>query len=110
MNVESGRSVEIDILKTIGVISVIFVHLALFIPFKAYWFNMYITQMGLSCFFFSSAYTLSKYNNFLTDEKMKSFLIKRAKRIYPLYWIAIFVYIIIYRIFHMPAMDSNIYF
>lgn len=58
-----------------------------------------ITQIGLSCFFFASSYTLSKYNDFSNDERINSFLIKRAKRIYPLYWTAIITYIFVFAIF-----------
>ncbi|MDQ1276327.1 MAG: hypothetical protein QG610_1903 [Euryarchaeota archaeon] len=103
---DDKRILEIDVLKTLGIVCVILAHLYIYLETPIQWRHQTdIAELGLSCFFFSSAYTLSKYNDFSTDEKIKQFLITRAKRIYPLYWLAIVIDIIIFKFIYSKDHD-----
>ncbi|WMW24512.1 acyltransferase family protein [Methanolobus sediminis] len=105
----SNKLVEIDILKSVGIFFVIYVHLPVFFSdIQTVPYAQSAIPLGLSCFFFTSSYTLSKYNNFSDDNKIETFLIKRAKRIYPLYWTAIISYIIIFGFLKIKADTNNL--
>jgi peptidoglycan/LPS O-acetylase OafA/YrhL len=105
---DDKRIFEIDFLKTFGIVCVILAHLYIYLETPIQWWHQTdIAELGLSCFFFSSAYTLSKHNDFSTDEKIKQFLIKRAKRIYPLYWLAIVVDIIVFKLIYSKNHDLS---
>lgn len=109
----SKRLILIDVLKSIGIACIIFTHLPIYLRPNNIWTmsdisNIGIPGFGLSCFFFASAYTLSKYDDFSTDKKVEAFLLKRAKKIYPLYWFAIVVYIIVFGFMHIVHNLNNI--
>lgn len=109
----SKRLIFIDVLKSIGIACIIFGHLPIYLRPNNIWTmsdisNIGIPGFGLSCFFFASAYTLSKYDDFSTDTKIETFLWKRAKKIYPLYWFAIVVYIIVFGFMHIVHDLKNI--
>lgn len=110
---DTKRVILIDILKSIGIACIIFTHLPIYLRPNDIWTmsdisNIGIPGLGLSCFFFASAYTISKYDDFSTNEKIETFLWRRAKRIYPLYWFAIFVYIIVFGFMHITHDINHI--
>lgn len=89
------RIQEIDILRSMAIILIIFAHMDSFT-------NIPILEkldgtsaiLGLSIFFFISGYLMRLNNKFSTHKDLIFFLKKRAKKIYPLYWVSIVIIVI----------------
>ena len=100
--------VEMDILRSIAICLIVLVHLVLilgysvdFLQAHAYYYTVIsaFTFFGLALFFFISGFVINLNNSSLqTRADILKFYKKRAKRIYPLYWLAISLPLV-YRLF-----------
>lgn len=90
---------DMDILRALAIIIIVLFHWYLFCcqnkdlaALKA----VYYANIGLCLFFFVSAYVLYyNYESLESASDIVNFFRKRAKRIYPLYWVAFIVLIFI---------------
>jgi peptidoglycan/LPS O-acetylase OafA/YrhL len=99
------RLFELDALRALAIIFIVVHHLIdyaytyLSLPEVFYYVDFQIFPFfffGLALFFFVSGYALY-YNNktFSTKHAVRGFLKRRAIRIYPLYWVAVAVFIVL---------------
>lgn len=87
-----SRVQEIDALRSIAIILIIFAHLDSFTDLKIFdKLDEILAFFGLSIFFFISGF-LMRFNNELNNTRNISlFFKKRASKIYPLYWFSIVI-------------------
>lgn len=92
--------VEVEILKALAIILVVISHFHLYVfGNKQYleFLDPYAAYFGLAIFFFLSGYTLYINNNrYDTIGDVINFYKKRLFRIFPLYWVALLVFLILY--------------
>jgi peptidoglycan/LPS O-acetylase OafA/YrhL len=92
MHKPHARVVELDILRAIAIIMIIFGDLNYFLPtVKSHTaFAIYVGSCGIGLFFFISGYVLYlNYPSFSQRNRLKDFFKKRVLRIFPLYWLSI---------------------
>lgn len=91
---------EVDILKALAIIMVVISHFHLYLFDGGEYFELldpYLAYFGLAIFFFLSGYTLYINNNrFKSMGDVISFYRKRLFRIFPLYWLALIVFMALY--------------
>lgn len=81
---------EIDVLRSVAIIFIIFAHIDSFTSFPIFdELDEIFAFFGLSIFFFISGFLMQKNNNFATDKDVSFFFKKRVLKIYPLYWLSI---------------------
>jgi peptidoglycan/LPS O-acetylase OafA/YrhL len=90
---------EIDILATIAILLIVFVHLDNYI-YNSFFINFsqeYVSIIGLTIFFFISGLKLNyNYRDISTNKKIKIFYKKRIVKIFPIYWLSLLgLYIIL---------------
>ncbi|MCM1567450.1 MAG: acyltransferase [Dehalobacter sp.] len=112
---------EIDVLRAIAIVIILFHHLYnylidknSFIYYFIFNFEPYLRTVGLGLFFFVSGYVLY-HNNSKFDgiSDIIKFYRKRVIRIFPLYWLAILSYVIVFgylKYFYWISPDSNFSF
>lgn len=84
------RLEEIDFLRSIAIICIILAHIDSFTSLSIFGkLDGIFAIFGLSIFFFVSGYLMRLNNKFITYRDLSSFLIKRIKKIFPLYWFSI---------------------
>ena len=90
---------DMDILRALAIIIIVLFHWYLFCSEDhnlAALKTIYYANIGLCLFFFVSAYVLYyNYENLESVGDVVNFYRKRAKRLYPLYWVAFIVLIYI---------------
>jgi peptidoglycan/LPS O-acetylase OafA/YrhL len=106
----SQRLLELDVIRASAIILIFLFHVPYNLGIAAYgqpWgpqsslyifqeLLFYVKAVGLSLFFFISGYAIDLRNSSITSsDEVKNFLVKRAKRIYPLYWLALIVGLIV---------------
>lgn len=93
------KLIEIDILKC-GILLIILCHLRFFLSFQISHYPVEaLASTGLSMFVFASGYTIaSRYINLKTQEDIYQYFKKRVIRIYPIWWIGLFFWIIVFGI------------
>jgi Predicted acyltransferases len=89
------RMREIDVMRSLAIILIVFSHLHFFADLGMYNFPLltissYLSWIGLGIFFFVSGFGL--YNKNKDIDNLASFYKRRLLRIYPLYWFAILVF------------------
>lgn len=90
------KNPEIDILRSIACLMIVFMHLSEYvdviylIPFSG--------TFGLGLFFFLSGFTIHLNNNIYNLTDSFRFLKKRIVRVYPLYWVALIVFLVFFQI------------
>lgn len=90
------RLKELDVLRATAIFLIVFYHLPgdLALPISqdpaVRTALGYVGLLGMALFFFLSGYSIDLNNRGLTTQTDAArFLVKRAKRIYPLYWVAL---------------------
>ena len=96
-----SRLIEVDILRVIAILAIVAGHIQFHTPGCE---NSSIVGMiellfavcGLSLFFFLSGYSLMiKKPEFSRFNELKSYSVRRVARIYPLYWLALLITLVI---------------
>jgi hypothetical protein len=107
-----NKLLAFDFLRALAIVMIIPAHLSnyLFSTYSKlglYAFDPYFANMGLGLFIFMSGFLLY-YNNYSirSFEDVFSFYRKRLLRIFPLYWAAIAVFILVFFIF-APNLNSG---
>ena len=104
------RLLELDILRAVSILMIVFFHLPydlgiysnnMPIQTPLYWFATRIISLGapfgLTLFFFLSGFAIDFNNKGITSKAdIMAFFRKRAKRIYPLYWAAVALSVVIF--------------
>lgn len=89
---------EVEVLKAIAIILVILSHLHIYAAYNKETlrlFNPYIAYFGVSIFFFLSGLTLyGSTGRIDTLKGVAAFYRRRALRIFPLYWVALVVFML----------------
>jgi peptidoglycan/LPS O-acetylase OafA/YrhL len=108
----NNKLLAFDFLRAFAIIMILPAHLSnyLFSTYSKlglYAFDPYFANMGLGLFIFMSGYLLY-YNNYSirSFEDVLSFYRKRLLRIFPLYWAAIAVFILVFSTF-APKLNSG---
>lgn len=106
-NVTKSNIQIYDILRDIAIICIIFAHMGSYTNLTFFGkYADYFARIGLIIFFFISGF-LFQYNNKISFKKDIILSIKkRAKRIYPLFWLSILITIILDR-FHLNIHSQN---
>lgn len=92
--IHTKRLLEIDVIKSVSVMLIILHHEGSFLFHNFVGFcDPYLGRIGLALFTFISGYALYKNNTYISS--IRSFYKKRLLRIYPLYLLALFSYVII---------------
>jgi peptidoglycan/LPS O-acetylase OafA/YrhL len=96
-----------DVLRCIAIICIIFAHMDSYTNLTFFGkYDEYFAYIGLIIFFFISGF-LFQYNNKIESKKDIILSIKkRAKRIYPLFWLSILITIILNRL-HLNILPSD---
>lgn len=110
-----NKIIAFDFLRALAIIMIIPAHLSNYLfstysKLALYAFDPYFANMGLGLFIFMSGY-LIYYNNHSINslENVFDFYKKRLLRIYPLYWAALAVFIMVFFIF-APRLNSGFVF
>jgi peptidoglycan/LPS O-acetylase OafA/YrhL len=106
----SGRLLELDVLRGFAALSVMCFHYTvhyaeLYSPQQPALFNFPYGVYGVDLFF-----TISGFVIFMTLEKTKrplDFIVSRFSRLYPAFWVAVFITYTIVRIFHLPGREVS---
>jgi peptidoglycan/LPS O-acetylase OafA/YrhL len=111
----NNKIIAFDFLRALAIIMIIPAHLSNFLfstysKLGLYAFDPYFANMGLGLFIFMSGYLLY-YNNpsINSFQDIFSFYKKRLLRIFPLYWVALIAYILIFLVF-APKLHSGFVF
>ncbi|HOW14512.1 acyltransferase family protein [Methanosarcina sp.] len=110
-----NKIIAFDFLRALAIIMIIPAHLSNFLfstygKLMLYAFDPYFANMGLGLFIFMSGYLLYYNNHSINSlENVFDFYKKRLLRIYPLYWAALFVFVMVFFIF-APRLDSGFVF
>jgi peptidoglycan/LPS O-acetylase OafA/YrhL len=104
-----SRLQEIDILRSLAIIFIVFAHIDRFInlPIMEKLRGIFAV-LGLSFFFFISGFLMKLNNNFNNNEEIFSFIKKRATKIYPMYWLSIFFVYIMNKLGFYSLFFNNI--
>lgn len=95
------KFLQFDVLRSIAIIFIVLTHMHLFYDNQLYNSNVFrnIGDWGLVIFFFISGFLITVNNNLKSKDKVLTFLKKRIKRIYPLYFISILLTYVMFVIF-----------
>jgi peptidoglycan/LPS O-acetylase OafA/YrhL len=111
----NNKIITFDFLRALAIIMIIPAHLSNFLfstysKLVLYAFDPYFANMGLGLFIFISGYLLY-YNNpsINSFQDICSFYKKRLLRIFPLYWVALIAYILIFSVY-ASKLDSGFVF
>jgi len=93
------RLLEFDIIRAIAILMIVLYHMYLYISSDLFGIHYlwsisqgYLVLLGLGLFFFVSGFVIHhRYPILASKDEIKTFLTRRAIRIYPLYEIALFV-------------------
>jgi peptidoglycan/LPS O-acetylase OafA/YrhL len=104
---EKSRYLELDALRGIAVLAVVFYHYTFaydyhFKLFASNKFYLYHGNLAVHLFFVISGFVI-----FLTLEKSKrkaDFLVSRFSRLYPSYWVAMLVTLTVITVFPVPTL------
>ena len=95
------RIIELDILRAVAIIIIVFAHFGFFLPTVnlSTEFALQIISYGIALFLFISGFVLQlNHPSFTQHNSLADFYKKRVLRIFPLYWLAIaLVYVQGYR-------------
>jgi peptidoglycan/LPS O-acetylase OafA/YrhL len=98
---KTERLIEIDVLRSVAILLIVYYHLpssegyVISESSPYYIFSQSLGFLGVALFFFISGFVIDlHYKNIRTSADVSKFYKKRAKRIYPLYWLALTVQLI----------------
>lgn len=100
-----NKIVAFDFLRALAIIMIIPAHLSNFLfstlgKLVLYAFDPYFADMGLGLFIFMSGYLLYYNTSSINSvQDIISFYRKRLLRIFPLYWVALVAYILLFYVF-----------
>lgn len=100
-----SRLINLDLLRAVAIISVLFYHAKLNIPY----FSFRNGYLGVDIFFFLSGYLLTAIYKIENDNfSISNFLKKRILRIFPCYLMVCFVVLIFSFFYYLPYPYKNI--
>lgn len=110
-----NKIIAFDFLRALAIVMIIPAHLSNFLfstygKLMLYAFDPYFANMGLGLFIFMSGYLLY-YNNHSINSlaSVFDFYKKRLLRIYPLYWAALAIFVMVFFVF-ASRLDSGFVF
>jgi peptidoglycan/LPS O-acetylase OafA/YrhL len=107
-----NRNCQFDILRALGILMILTTHLNSYTSVLKPPRRDLLAELGLYIFIFLSGYLLVlKYRTFKTWKDVKSFIYRRLLRIYPLYLLALFLFVVMfhyYGIYHKFDMTPVI--
>jgi peptidoglycan/LPS O-acetylase OafA/YrhL len=115
VEITKNKIIAFDFLRALAIAMIIPAHLSNFLSFNyiklaLYAVDPYVANMGLGLFIFMSGYLLYYNNHSInTFQGILSFYRKRLLRIFPLYWIAIAAFTLVFFIF-APKLNSGFEF
>ncbi|MDD3248500.1 MAG: acyltransferase [Methanosarcina sp.] len=110
-----NKIIAFDFLRALAIIMIIPAHLSNFLyssygKLALYAFDPYFANMGLSLFIFMSGYLLYYNNHSINSlQNVFDFYKKRLLRIYPLYWVALATFVLVFFVF-APRLNSGFVF
>ena len=110
-----NKIIACDFLRALAIIMIIPAHLSNFLystysKLGLYAFDPYFANMGLGLFIFMSGHLLYYNNHSINSfQNILSFYKKRLLRIFPLYWAALGVFILVFSVF-APKLNSGFIF
>jgi peptidoglycan/LPS O-acetylase OafA/YrhL len=93
------KLISLDILRVIAIFFILITHSGIYISNSPveHFFSTYFASFGIALFVFVSGYSLYLNNNSINSfEDILKFYKKRLLRIFPLYWLALISFIIIF--------------
>jgi peptidoglycan/LPS O-acetylase OafA/YrhL len=111
----NNKVVAFYFLRALAIIMIIPAHLSSFLfssygKLVLYAFDPFFANMGLGLFIFMSGYLLYYNNHSINSlQNILSFYKKRVLRIFPLYWAALAVFVLVYHVF-APKLNSGFLF
>lgn len=117
MGVETinNKVIAFDFLRALAIIMIIPAHLSSFLfstygKLGLYAFDPFFANMGLGLFIFMSGYLLYYNNHSINSlQNIISFYKKRVLRIFPLYWAALAVFMLVYLVFAKELNSSFLF-
>jgi peptidoglycan/LPS O-acetylase OafA/YrhL len=109
------KIIAFDFLRALAIAMIIPAHLSNFLSstyskLALYSVDPYFANMGLGLFIFMSGYLLYYNNHSINSfQSVLSFYKKRLLRIFPLYWVALTVFMLVFYIF-APKLNSGFVF
>ncbi|MDO8872120.1 MAG: acyltransferase family protein [Methanoregula sp.] len=103
----------LDFLRALAIVCIIVTHLAIYLisnPFKLFFYSFipYFADIGLGLFLFISGYLMYHNNPTLSSAgDVLKFYKKRVLRVFPLYWIAIVLFVIVFAWLNLPTVYST---
>lgn len=110
-----NKIIAFDFLRALAIIMIIPAHLSNFLfstygKLGLYAFDPYFANMGLGLFIFMSGYLLYYNNHSINSlQNVFDFYRKRLLRIYPLYWVALATFVLVFYTF-APRLNSGFVF
>jgi peptidoglycan/LPS O-acetylase OafA/YrhL len=110
-----NKIIAFDFLRALAIIMIIPAHLSNFLystygKLGLYAFDPYFANMGLGLFIFMSGYLLYYNNHSINSfQNIISFYKKRLLRIFPLYWAALAVFILVFSVFSSKLNSGFIF-
>lgn len=100
--------IELDIIRALAIILIVFCHLHYFInsEFLEKWSSFPFAFLGLNFFFILSGFLMNYKRKIKSKDDITVFVIKRVKRIYPLYWIALILSMVMNLLSIYPLDDT----
>lgn len=96
-HIESPRRTECDLIRAAAILLILAVHTGNYTYNVKMPIGNLLAELGLSLFFFISGYVLAmKYPVFSHVGEIRSFLLKRVLRLYPLYVPALFLFVLLF--------------
>lgn len=112
MKVNQTRLMSLDFMRALAIIFIIITHTAGYLKNDSaiQFFSPYFASFGVGVFIFISGYVLYLNNNSMSSRKdIVIFLKKRVIRIFPLYFLALIVFFVLYGIMIPIAAPSFVY-
>lgn len=110
-----NKIIAFDFLRALAIIMIIPAHLSSYLfsthsKLALYAFDPYFANMGLGLFIFMSGYLLYYNNHSINSlQNIFDFYKKRLLRIYPLYWAALAMFVLVFHVFD-PRLNSGFAF
>lgn len=103
----------LDFLRALAIVCIIITHLEIYLvssPIKLflYGFVPYFADIGLGLFLFISGYLLYlNHPTLISVSEVVSFYKKRVLRIFPLYWLSLVLFVLVFSLLQLPTVYSS---
>ncbi|WP_440953864.1 acyltransferase family protein [Methanosarcina sp. Mfa9] len=109
---KNEKILELDILKTFAIVFIVLCHMDNYVVnFSVFGLiDSYLALAGLSLFFFVSGFAMYHNNHAIyTKRDIFRFYQKRIYRIYPLYWMALIVHVVVFELLKINPGNTSPY-